>query len=265
MLFVTRRDQVLGVSDDPHDRQTGSRCGLTITVIAQAEDLNGTNVVGRRWQIDDEAAREEVVTMLDGSAIRRNEYIGERGCGIPDVGALLEGVQKLPDQAVDRSDLLLVLELAGLIDLELFGVHRGMVRLIVKHQHRKVLDDAPARPIYPSHVRLNPLEEVVQYRPVLLDNEDHGVAADIHRGRLGLRPVEVTVASAGREGVGCQRTVTNSEVSDPHLGTLLGEHTALLGIPPEEAFVQAQLRLAAEAVVYTGEYDDELVAGIYRL
>ena len=191
-----------------------------------------------------------------------DEDVREGSGGVADVRALLERVQDGADQAVDRGEILNVLELALVVPFQVPRVDGGTVGLVVQEEHGEVPDLVPPVAVLLPLRGLHPLDEVFQHRPVFLDDEDHGVAADVGRDVVRLRLLEVARLTARRQRVGGQVPRADN-VPDAHLGALLSEHAALLRVPPQEALVQTELGLAAQAVVRSREHDDQLVAGVH--
>ena len=84
-----------------HQRKRVGAICPSIGVGPEAEDRFGAHVVGRHREADDEAAREQILAFLLSLAPLVDEDVGERRRRVANVGALVEGVEQLPYQAVD--------------------------------------------------------------------------------------------------------------------------------------------------------------------
>ena len=81
-----------------------SRIGIAV----ETKHTRRADVVRRRRNVQNEAAREKVFAMLWRLGVRIDENVCKRRCGVADVGALLEGVKQLADAAVDGGYIIII-------------------------------------------------------------------------------------------------------------------------------------------------------------
>src|SRR2546430_1057263 len=67
-----------------------------------AEDPGRAHVVRRRGEVDDECRGKQVGPFVPRLAPLVDEDVGERRCGVANVGRACEGVKYLPDAAINR-------------------------------------------------------------------------------------------------------------------------------------------------------------------
>ena len=256
ILLVAVRHEALGLAhlDGPDDGQAFAFLKAGATVLGDPEDLGRADVIGRRMQVDDEGAGEEVRPVFLVVQSVWDEDVREGRGRVSDVGPLLEFHQERADQAIDGRGITLrgVFSRLG----KTAGIHRGVVRLVVDHQHGGL-----ARPI------LQPVAKMLEDRLVLLHDEDGGgnpelIDPQTFRHRLP----EIPGRLAARQGHDRQILVFGlRQQSHADALAVILVREILLGVEAEKPDVDAILCLGAEAVVHPCEDDDCRVTGIGRL
>src|SRR5689334_7197215 len=101
-------DEPFGVLDCADHRQRGRGGAVGALGGRETEDARRPYVVGRWWNPDDERPREEVLPVFTVCLVLIDEDVCERRGGVAHVCALLEAVQELADEAIDRRGIRLL-------------------------------------------------------------------------------------------------------------------------------------------------------------
>src|SRR5277367_5291723 len=105
----------------------------------KTEDADRAVIVRRRWQIHDETPWEDVGSELLRLGLFVDEHVGERRRRVAHICRFLELTQKSPNVLVDPGRIVVVVELAALVESLDVGVDGSVVRLVVYHEQRNVL------------------------------------------------------------------------------------------------------------------------------
>src|SRR5262245_32497028 len=139
-----------------------------------------------------------------------NEDVGERCCGVPDVGGLVEQTEQLSDALVQYSGIVIGVGLAVLVELLLPGIDGSLIGFIIDDKQRH------SRHVWASLVarvrrKADPFEQVLEHTPVLLDHEEERMSPWIDSKILGYVASEIAVVRPSRYRVGLRGRVDHSD------------------------------------------------------
>src|SRR5689334_12662774 len=115
---------LLAVLRIPDDRQTvlfNQDAGFGCRI--QSEYLLRANVIARSRQAKYEAARKQSLAVSCGAVLRIYEYVSERRRCITNISTLLECIEQLADQPIDRSYVIVVQRASVAIEWNWLGVY----------------------------------------------------------------------------------------------------------------------------------------------
>src|SRR5579872_4194959 len=242
VVFVVLRRETLGVIIyDSDDRQRFTALNAGVLIAVETEHSCGANVICRRTDVQNEIPRKHVVAMLVSLRLRVDEDVRKWSGRVSHIRTRLKCVKEFPNSAVDGSHVVGTVDLAGLL-LTIFGVNRRMIGFIVNEQQRHAANYLAILPVIDLAFDMqDPFEQILQYRAVLLDDENHRIAADRNSNRVGDRPPKVTIVCAVRQRTDGKLAAEQFADTNQASGTI--EVSVLLGVTSNHAFVYAELSL----------------------